>query len=148
MSVLGQIGRFWPKILISTGVSKSFGTQITEETPRQLVPIVFWSGMRPNGPKIPIFGQKCQFWAKFGRFLAKKTIFWGDGVKLLVPSYNHLCVPNNVQPSLGNIEPVLGVHATKRQKIPYLGTMPFCEFKMAKTAFLSTCLIFATVQAH
>ena len=87
MSVLGQIGRFWPKILISTGVSKSFGTQITEETPRQLVPIVFWSGMRPNGPKIPIFGQKCQFWAKFGRFLAKKTIFWGDGVKLLVPSY-------------------------------------------------------------
>ena len=100
------------------------------------------------GQKMMIFGQKCQFWAKFGRFLAKKTIFWAVGVKLLVPSYNHLGVPNNVQPSLGNIEPVLGVHATKRQKIPYLGTMPFCEFKMAKTAFLSTCLIFATVQAH
>ena len=97
---------------------------------------------------MPLYGQKCQYSAKFGRFLAKKTIFLGDGVKLLVPSYNHLCVPNNVQPSLGNIEPVLGVHATKRQKIPYLGTMPFCEFKMAKTAFLSTCLIFATVQAH
>ena len=97
---------------------------------------------------MPIFGQKCQFWAKFGRFLAKKTIFWAVGVKLLVPSYNHLGVLNNVQRSLGNIEPVLGVHATKRQKIPYLGTMPFCELKMAKTVFLSTCLIFATVQAH
>ena len=107
---------FEPKILIFTGVSKSFGTQITEEPPRQLVRIVFWSGMRPKGPKMPLFGQKCQFWAKFGRFLAKKTIFWAVGVKLLVPSYNHLGVPNNVQPSLGNIEPVLGVHATTRQR--------------------------------
>ena len=130
-----KFGRFWPKIQYFTGVSKNFGTQITEETPRQLVPIVFWSGMRPNGPKIPIFGQKCQFWAKFGRFLAKKTIFWGDGVKLLVPSYNHMGVPNKVQPSLGNIDPVLGVHATKRQKIPYLGTMPPCEFKMQRRRF-------------
>ena len=85
-----------------------------------------------------------QIWPFFGQ----KNNIWAVGVKLLVPSYNHLGVPNNVQPSLGNIEPVLGVHATKRQKIPYLGTMPFCEFKMAKTAFLSTCLIFATVQAH
>ena len=25
----------------------------------------FWSGMGPNGPKMPIFGQKSQFWAKF-----------------------------------------------------------------------------------
>ena len=96
---------------------------------------------------MPLFGQKCQFWAKFGLFLAKKAIFWAVGVKLLVPSYNHLGVPNNIQPSLGNIEPVLGVHATKRQKIPYLGTMPFCEFKMAKMAFLSSCLIFATVHS-
>ena len=92
-------------------------------------------------PKILVLGQ---IWPSFGQ----NTIFWAVGVKLLLPSYNHLGVPNNVQPSLGNIEPVLGVHATKRQKIPYLGTMPFCEFKMAKTAFLSTCLIFATVQAH
>ena len=84
---------------------------------------------------MPLYGQKCQFWAKFGRFLAKKTIFWGDGVKLLVPSYNHLGVPNSVQPSLGIIEPVLGVPATKRQKIPYLGTMPPCEFKMQRRRF-------------
>ena len=32
---------FEPKIL----VSKSFGTQITEEPPRQIVHIVFWSGI-------------------------------------------------------------------------------------------------------
>ena len=47
---------FGQKILIFTGESKSFGTHITEKTPRHLV---------PNGPKMPIFGQKSQFWAKF-----------------------------------------------------------------------------------
>ena len=34
-----------------------------------------------------IFGPKCQFWAKFGRFWAPNPIFWGQGVKILVPSY-------------------------------------------------------------
>ena len=62
---------------------------------------------------MPIFGQKCQFWAKFGRFLAKKTIFWGDGVKLLVLLYDHLVVQNNIQPSLGNFEPNLAVFGPK-----------------------------------
>ena len=33
--------------------------------------------MRPNGPKMLIFGQKCQFWAKFGCFLAKNPFFGG-----------------------------------------------------------------------
>ena len=37
--------------------------------------------------KKPIFGQKCQFWAKFGRFWAKNPFFWWDGVKPMVPSY-------------------------------------------------------------
>ena len=45
---------FW----VSTGESKSFGTQKTEKTPRHLVRIVFWSDMGPNVPKMPIFGQK------------------------------------------------------------------------------------------
>ena len=36
---------------------------------------------------MPIFGPKCQFWAKFGRFWAPNPIFWGQGVKILVPSY-------------------------------------------------------------
>ena len=71
---------FVPKILIFMGVSKSFGTQIMEKTPRQLVHIVFWSGMRSNGPKMPIFGKKYKFRAK--------NLFSGDdGVKLLVFSY-------------------------------------------------------------
>ena len=78
---------FGPKILIFMGVSKSFGTHIMEKPPRQLVRIVFWSGIRSNGPKMPIFGPKCQFWAKFGRFWAQNPIFWGQGVKILVPSY-------------------------------------------------------------
>ena len=72
---------------IFMGVSKSFGTNITKEPPRQLIGIVFWSGNRSNGPKMPIFGRKCLFWAKFGRFGAKNPIFWGEEVKLLVPSY-------------------------------------------------------------
>ena len=49
---------FGTKFLIFMGVSKSFGTDITEKPPRHLVCIVFWSGMGPNGPKIPIFGPK------------------------------------------------------------------------------------------
>ena len=39
------------------------------------------------GRALDELGQKCQFWAKFGCFLAKNPIFWGEGVKLLVPSY-------------------------------------------------------------
>ena len=78
---------FGPKILIFMGVSKSFGTNITEKPIRQLVRIVFWSGIISNGPKMPILGPKCQFWAKFGRFWAQNPIFWGQGVKILVPSY-------------------------------------------------------------
>ena len=58
---------------------------LTEEPPRHY--IVFWSGTKSNGPKMPIIGPKCQFCAKFGRFWAINPIFWGKGVKLLVPSY-------------------------------------------------------------
>ena len=36
---------------------------------------------------MPIFGPKCQFWAKFGRFWAPNPIFWAQRVKVLVPSY-------------------------------------------------------------
>merc|ERR1719220_2307937 len=71
------------------GVSKSFGTNITKP-PRQLVRIVFWSGFRSNGPKMLIFGPKCQFWAKFGRFWAQNPIFWGQGVKFWYP---HIGIP-------------------------------------------------------
>ena len=59
---------FGPKILIFTGGSKRFGNG---RPPRHLVRIVFWPAMRPNGPKMPIFGQKFQFLAKFGCLWAK-----------------------------------------------------------------------------
>ena len=52
---------YGPKVLFLVGVSKRFGIHI----------IVFWLGIGSNGPKKPIFGQKCPFWAKFGRFWAK-----------------------------------------------------------------------------
>ena len=51
-----NLASFGPKVLIFTGGSKSFGAHVTE---------------KPNGPKMPIFGQKCQFWAKFCCFWAK-----------------------------------------------------------------------------
>ena len=50
--VLGQ------KILISTGKIKSFVTHITENPPRHLVRIVFWSGNGQNVQKMAIFGPK------------------------------------------------------------------------------------------
>ena len=65
----------WPKILILTGGSKSFGTHITEKPPRHLARIVYWSGMGPNGPKMPIFGQKSQFWANLAIYGPKILIF-------------------------------------------------------------------------
>ena len=65
-----KFGRFWAKILILTGGSKSFDTHITEKPPRLLVRIV----LVMHGTK------KSQ---KFGRFLAKnpnsyrrKQKFW------------------------------------------------------------------------
>ena len=63
---------FGQKILILTGESKSFGTHMTEKPPRHLVCIVFWSGM---GPQLPIFDQKCQFWAKNPNFYGKSKSF-------------------------------------------------------------------------
>ena len=65
----------WPKILILTGGSKSFGTHIKEKPPRHLACIVYWSGMGPNGPKRPIFGQKCNFDQKNWIFGNKSQVF-------------------------------------------------------------------------
>ena len=67
---------FGPKILIFMGVGQSFGTNITENHLDNLSALFF-------GQSLDQMGQKCQFWAKFGCFW---TIFWGDGVKLLVSS--------------------------------------------------------------
>ena len=60
-----------------TKESKIVGTHITEKTPRHFVHIILWSRMGPNMPKIPIFDQKCPFWAKFVRFWPKILNFMG-----------------------------------------------------------------------
>ena len=80
--------RFGQKILILTGESKSFGTQMPEKTHRHLVCIVFLSGIGQNGPKLPIFGQKGQksiFWTKFGLF-GPKFLILQEEAKVLVPT--------------------------------------------------------------
>ena len=59
------LGQIWPfmgqKILIFKGVSKSFGTHWTRKPHRQLVWIVFWSGIGSNGRKLAVFGPKIYF---------------------------------------------------------------------------------------
>ena len=88
MQILDQIlAVFGPKILIFMLVSERFGTNITENHLDNLSALFFGQAFRSNGPKMPIFGPKCQFWAKFGRFWAQNPIFLGQGVKILVPSY-------------------------------------------------------------
>ena len=67
---------YGPKTIISRGVSKSFGTLITEKLPRQLVRIVSWSGIGSPGPKMPLFGQFwVKFWTKMCFFYPKIWIF-------------------------------------------------------------------------
>ena len=66
---------FGSKFQILTKLSKSFGTHVTEKPHRHHVRIVFWFVMESNGPKMPIFGQKSQFRAKFGHLWAKNPIF-------------------------------------------------------------------------
>ena len=72
---------FGPKILIFMGVSKSFGTNITENHFGNLSALFFGQALDQVGQKMPIFGPKCQFWAKFGRFWAQKSNFLGAGSK-------------------------------------------------------------------
>ena len=68
-----KFGRFWAREI------KSFVTHITENPPRHLVRIDFWSGMGRNGHKVPIFGPK---WPKMHildqirQFLAKNPNFY------------------------------------------------------------------------
>ena len=73
---LAKNANIGPKILILTGGSKIFGTQITEKPPRHLARIVYWSGMGPNGPKMPIFGQKKPILGQFGHLWAKNPNFY------------------------------------------------------------------------
>ena len=49
---------FGQKILFFTGEIISFVTHITENPPRHLVHIVFWSGIGQNVQQMAIFGPK------------------------------------------------------------------------------------------
>ena len=49
---------FGQKILFFTGEITSFVTHITENPPRHLVHIVFWSGIGQKVQKMAIFGPK------------------------------------------------------------------------------------------
>ena len=56
-------------------------THITENPPRHLVHIVFWSGIGQNVQKWQYLAQNdqiCIFWTKFGRFWAKNPNFYGS----------------------------------------------------------------------
>ena len=53
-----KFGGFWAKNPFFTREIKSFVTHITENPPRHLVHIVFWSGIGQNVPKMAIFGPK------------------------------------------------------------------------------------------
>jgi len=77
---------FWPSILIFMGVSKSYGTNIAEKTPRQLVRIVFRSALDHLGQKGRYLAKNASFGPKLAVF-GPKIHFWGDGVKHLVSSY-------------------------------------------------------------
>ena len=60
---------FGPKISIFWEYIK-FWYPHNGKLPRHLV-CIFWSGMGSYWPKMTIFGQKCQFWAKFYRSWAQ-----------------------------------------------------------------------------
>ena len=71
---------FGPYLAVSLfSMGGSFGASITENHLGTLFAL-FFSAMGSNGPKMLKFGQ---VWP----FLGQNPIFWGEGVKLLVPSY-------------------------------------------------------------
>merc|ERR1711952_59780 len=81
-------------LVFFTGKIKSCVTHITENPPRHLVHIVFWSGIGQNLQKWQYLAQndqKCRFWTKFGRFWAKNPNFYGSKSKFWYQhNRNHL----------------------------------------------------------
>ena len=71
------------------GVSKNFGTNITENHFGNLSTLFFGQALDQMGQKCRsdlIFVKKFtrpKFWAEFGRFWAQNPIFWGAGSKNL-----------------------------------------------------------------
>ena len=82
-----NLADFGPNSLIFMGLSKSFGTNITGNHFGNLFTLFF-------GHALDQMGQKCRYLAQnasFGPNLAVSgpqiQFFWGQGVKILVPSY-------------------------------------------------------------
>ena len=62
------------------GVSKSFGTNITENNQDNLSALFFSQALDQVGQKCQYLAQndqKCIFWTKFGHFWAKNPNFYG-----------------------------------------------------------------------
>ena len=71
---------FGPKSLTFRGVSKSFGTNITENHLDNLSALFFGQALDKMCKKWQYLAQndqKCIFWTKFGHFWAKKPNFYG-----------------------------------------------------------------------
>ena len=76
-----KCGHLGGKIPNYTGESKSYGTHITEKTPRHLVCIVHgqaWDQMSQKCQYLAHNDQKCMFWTKFGCFWAKNSNFYAS----------------------------------------------------------------------
>ena len=71
------LGKIWPLFYER---KQKFWYPHNGQTTSATFPIVFWSAMGSNGPKMPMFGQNCQIcilWTKFGCFWAKNLILTG-----------------------------------------------------------------------
>ena len=81
---------FGPHILIILGGSKGSGTYISENHLGTLFELSFWSDMAPKESERPVFGPK---WPKMHivgliwLFLGQNPIFFGEGAKVLVLTY-------------------------------------------------------------
>ena len=76
-----KFGHFWAKKPFFSGEIKSFVTHITENPPRHLVGIGYWSPWAEMGKKCQYLArndQKCIFGTKFGRFWAKNPKLYGS----------------------------------------------------------------------
>ena len=77
---------FVPKILNFSGVSKGFGTHITEKHQGNLFALFFGRALVQMGQKCPYLVKNVSF-GQIWLFLGQNSFFWGDGIKLLVQSY-------------------------------------------------------------
>ena len=68
---------FGPNILIFMGVSKSFGTNITENHIHNLSALFFGQALDQMGQKCRYLAQNASFWPNLAVFGPKIQFFWG-----------------------------------------------------------------------